>query len=63
LISKHKGISNAVNFLSEIGIAVSDFNRSLQKLSAVGVNPVTIPAEWGVDFAPGLLGEYRKRMK
>jgi hypothetical protein len=39
---------------------VSDFNRSLQELSAVGVNPVTIPAEWDVDFVPGLLGEYKR---
>jgi hypothetical protein len=63
LISKHKGISNAVNFLSEIGITVSDFNRSLQELSAVGVNPVTITAEWGVDFVLGLLGEYKRRVE
>jgi hypothetical protein len=56
LISKCRGISKAKKHLEENQGNVIEFNRSLRELVAIGVNPVTIPREWGVEFIPCILG-------
>ena len=35
-----------------------DFNRTLLDLAEIGINPVTIPREWGIGFLPGLMNRY-----
>jgi len=35
-----------------------DFNQLLHDLDIFGINPVTIPREWDIDFIPNLLNAY-----
>ncbi|MCH5268866.1 MAG: hypothetical protein J1E62_11085 [Lachnospiraceae bacterium] len=40
---------------------VDSFTRTLKELSALGINPVTIPQTWGIKQIPNLLAEYNFR--
>lgn len=37
---------------------LDDFRRSLRDLADLGINPVTIPEEWGIKYIPNLLDAY-----
>ena len=39
---------------------IDDFNRSLRELSEIGINPVTIPREWGIKHIPNLMRVYKQ---
>lgn len=53
LISKEKGISKAIYSLN--GEKLVKFYKSLRKLKGLGINPVTIPEEWDIEFVQNLL--------
>lgn len=40
------------------GKDLDDFRRSLRELADLGINPVTIPEEWGITYIPNLLDAY-----
>jgi len=40
------------------GDALDIFKKTLKDLSALGINPVTIPKEWGIKHIPNLLNTY-----
>jgi hypothetical protein len=58
LIAEHGGIANTKAALQDKGNALEDFRRSLRDLAKLGINPVTIPNEWGITHLPNLLDTY-----
>lgn len=56
LISNCGGIAKAKAGIH--GKDLEDFRRSLRDLSDLGINPVTIPEEWGITYIPNLLDVY-----
>ena len=54
--NKCRGIYKAR--LSPMGKELSDFNLLLHDLDRLGINPVTIPREWGIEHIPNLLNAY-----
>lgn len=42
---------------------LKSFKRTLKELSSLGINPVTIPKEWGVKHIPNLLYTYHNRVQ
>lgn len=56
LINRCRGISKAKAELR--GEEFEDFKRSMRELEALGINPVTIPREWGIRHIPNLLDTY-----
>ena len=54
--NKCRGIYKAR--LSPMGKELSDFNLLLHDLDKLGINPVTIPREWGIEHIPNLLNAY-----
>jgi len=59
-ISQKKYIWKARN---ESNICSKKFDKALKNLEELGVNPVTIPARWNIQFLPSLLPEIIKAMK
>lgn len=58
LINDHRGVTKARDYISNRGGDMSLFSRSLRELSASGVNPVTIPKNYGVKYIPNLLDTF-----
>lgn len=56
LISNCGGIAKAKAGI--YGKDLEDFRRSLRDLADLGINPVTIPEEWGITYIPNLLDVY-----
>lgn len=56
LISSSGGIAKAKAGIH--GKDLEDFRRSLRDLADLGINPVTIPEEWGITYMPNLLDAY-----
>lgn len=56
IINDYGGISKAKVALQ--GKELEDFRRSLRELAKLGINPVTIPKEWGIEYIPNLLDNY-----
>ena len=56
LICSSGGIAKAKAGL--YGKDLDDFRRSLRELADLGINPVTIPEEWGITYIPNLLDAY-----
>ena len=56
LICSSGGIATAKAGL--YGRDLDDFRRSLRDLADLGINPVTIPEEWGIKYIPNLLDAY-----
>lgn len=42
------------------GDELKTFQRTLRELAAIGINPVTIPREWNIQYIPNLLDAYDK---
>ncbi|MFP3122607.1 hypothetical protein OH784_07485 [Ectobacillus funiculus] len=59
-ISKRKYIWKARN---ESNVCSKKFDKTLKCLEELGINPVTIPARWKIQFLPNLLPEIIKAMK
>ena len=55
-IRDYGGIAKAKGTLQ--GKELEDFRRSLRELAKLGINPVTIPKEWGIERIPNLLDNY-----
>jgi len=58
LVRNYGGISKVKRTLQ--GKKLEDFRRSLRELAELGINPVTIPGEWGIENIPNLLANYKK---
>lgn len=58
LVRHYGGISKVKRTLQ--GKKLEDFRRSLRELAELGINPVTIPGEWGIENIPNLLANYKK---
>lgn len=56
-VSTYRGVYKIKNQLS--GKELDDFRRSVRELAELKINPVTIPEEWGIEYIPNLLGNYR----
>lgn len=56
LIREKGGIANAKAGMC--GNGLEEFRRSLRDLKELGINPVLIPDEWGIDYIQNLLGAY-----
>jgi hypothetical protein len=57
-VNLHRGIHKAKQLLPKD--VRSRFSYTLKELSELGVNPVTIPRDWGIKSIPGLMSAYRK---
>ena len=57
-VRHYGGISKVKKTLQ--GKNLEYFRRSLRELSELGINPVTIPDEWGIENIPNLLANYKK---
>lgn len=42
---------------------LEDFRRSLRELRHLGINPVTIPESWGIEYIPSLLENYYLKLE
>ena len=62
LIAQLGGIANAKITLKDNPIDLENFRRSLRDLKQLGINPVTIPDEWNIDYLPNLLDFYYTNM-
>ena len=58
LVSQRRGIYNAKQQLSKE--ERTKFGRRLLELNKLGINPVTIPREWGISRIPNLLRAYNR---
>lgn len=56
MISDYEGIAKAKARLQ--GKELEEFRRSLRDLEKLGINPVIIPREWGINYIPNLLNNY-----
>lgn len=54
-INENGNVNKTRRYLVKNQIICLDFNESLQDLVNIGVNPITIPDEYNLDFIPGLL--------
>lgn len=59
LVRDFNGIAAAKSKLK--GKELDEFRRSLRELGHLGINPVTIPREMGLDYIPNLLRDYYAR--
>lgn len=59
MVSNFNGIAAAKATLK--GKELDEFRRSLRELAYLGINPVTIPREMGLDYIPNLLRDYYAR--
>lgn len=60
LVSQARSLARAKASLQGYGLAV--FKKTLKELSDLGINPVTIPREWGIRHVPNLLRIYFDRL-
>ncbi|MGH0601585.1 hypothetical protein ACQVQ5_29260 [Bacillus mycoides] len=60
LVSQKKYVWKARN---ESNICPKKFDKTLKHLAELGINPVTIPSRWKIQFLPNLLPEIIKVMK
>lgn len=60
LVSQSRSIAKAKASLQ--GYELEVFKRTLRELSGLGINPVTIPREWGIKHIPNLLRVYFNRL-
>jgi hypothetical protein len=58
LISRCRGIAGAKAVLKQG--EQERFRWALRELETIGLNPVTIPREWGINYIPNLLDAYRQ---
>jgi hypothetical protein len=55
-VNQCRGIAKAKEAYS--GDDLKSFKRTLKDLSSIGINPVTIPKEWGINEIPNLIEKY-----
>lgn len=61
LIRDRGGIAKAKEGIG--GKELDEFRRSLRDLAILGINPVTIPEEWGIRYIPNLLDAYYNKLE
>ena len=61
LVRDCEGITKAKALLR--GKALEELRRSLRELGRLGINPVVIPSDWGIDHIPNLLDNYYKLLE
>ncbi len=59
-INECRGISKAKAKLQDGEL--EEFRRTLRELAEIGINPVTIPREWGIKHIPNLLNAYYNKI-
>jgi len=59
--SKYRGIYKAK--LGLMGKDLLDYKQQINDLDIIGINPVTIPREWGIEHIPNLLNTYYDKCK
>jgi hypothetical protein len=59
-INQARGVNNAKEKALGEGFSLSEFRSRIRELTNYGINPVTIPREWGIKFIPNLLEAYHK---
>jgi len=59
LTSDCRGIYKVKNGIRDKDLEI--YNRALRDLNCLGINPVTIPRDWGIKFIPNLLNAYYDR--
>lgn len=55
-INHYRSIAKAKEVLTDNNLLV--FKHTLKDLNSLGINPITIPKEWGIKEIPNLLNEY-----
>jgi hypothetical protein len=60
-INECRGISKAKDNLQDGEL--EDFRRTLRELAEIGVNPVTIPREWGIKQIQNLMDAYYRKIE
>lgn len=60
-VSRHRSIATAKSLLN--GYELEAFKRTLNELSSININPVTIPTRWNICHIPNLLYAYCDRAK
>lgn len=60
-VNSMRGIANAKSALKNADNS-DEFNRSLRELNELGINPVTIPKDWGIKTIPNLLCTYYNKL-
>ena len=61
-IVTHGSIADAKAAYESKSKELEDFRRSIRELGQIGINPVTIPDEWKIDYLPNLLDFYYSQM-
>lgn len=61
LVSLHRSIATAKSLLT--GYQLEAFKRTLNELSNININPVTIPRRWGISHIPNLLYTYYNKLQ
>lgn len=61
LVRDCEGITKAKAMLR--GKDLEEFRRSLRELGKLGINPVTLPSGWGIDYIPNLLDNYYRLLQ
>ena len=56
LVATHRDISRAKQFIANTDLKA--FNKSLNELHRLGINPVTIPINWNISHLPNLMKSY-----
>jgi len=56
MTNSYRGIYNTKSRLKDRDL--SDYKQQLHDLDRIGINPVTIPREWGIEHIPNLLNAY-----
>jgi hypothetical protein len=57
-VKEKRSIYKARHSLHGDKMAVAEFNRSLNELDDINVNPVTIPRDWKINHIPNILRYY-----
>lgn len=60
-VSLHRSIATAKSLLT--GYQLDAFKRTLNELSTLNINPITIPKRWGICHIPNLLYTYYNKAK
>lgn len=60
-VNRCRSIPKAMEMVSSQGGDLAAFMRTLKELETHGINPVTIPRDWGIEHIPNLLWAYNHK--